>query len=282
MSVLTRLVSRRPKQLALRWDTIAASDTGAHPGRVAELTAARQDGITITGVFSQEEIDRALERLDGVERLERPFGTLLGMPLGMLGSDEQDRTPYYEDTVRARALYLDAFGFDPHDRVASILQPMAGTLRLEPPTEDGHGYNPGQIRWWEPNQGGLPAHVGNEFRRQLADGPMSHLVQVTHVTNHLSYFVILQRADTGGELSVYDLTWDDNSGPDNFTNAQRDDSWIDRTVCTKLDLQPGDMVLFGGGWRWHKVDPIFGSKPRISYGGFAAPSVDGEALHFWA
>jgi len=281
MSLLSRL-TRKPKMKPLRWDTIEAGATVDHPGLVAELLRRGSDGLTITGVFTQDEIDRGLRGLEGVERIHRPFGWLLGMPIGMLGPDDP-RTGYYDDNDRAVAAFRDAFGFDLHERVAAVLQPMADDMRLVAPTEGDRTYNPGQIRWWEPGGGGLPAHVGNEFRRQLQDGAMRHLLSVTSVADHLSYFVVLQRADQGGALSVYDLVWEENDGQDEeWDNCIRDDAWIDKVPSTKLDLQPGDMVVFGGGWRWHKVDPPLGDKARITYGGFAARSIEGNDLHFWA
>jgi hypothetical protein len=268
--------------LDLRWDTIPAADAAANPGRINGLIAADADGMTVTGIYTEDEIARALPRLEAAERIERPFGWLLGMPIGMCDAGDEARQPYYDDAKRCKDLYTDAFGFDPHERLCEILQPMSGPLALAVPEEDGRPYLPGQVRWWEPDRGGLPAHVGNEFREQLADGAMSHLLTTTSVTDHLSYFVVLQRAEVGGALSVYDLLWEQNRGSDDWAECERNDSWILEAPCRKFDVEPGSLIIFGGGWRWHRVDPPSGSRPRITYGGFAAPSVDGSELHFWA
>lgn len=283
MNVLSRWRNRRARRLETSWETIPATELGDQPHLLAELTSGRRNGITITDVLTPAELDGALEVLGSLEKsetTERPFGWILGLPIGMLG-DGTDRTPYYDDGDRAQGIYRKAFGFDPHERISEVLEPIAGGLRLVPPVEDGRRYNPGQIRWWEPGGGGLVAHVGNEFRTHLEKGPMSHLVTTTQVTNHLSYFVVLQRAEIGGQLSIYDLTWSDNPGRDDWGEEMPDDSWIESVPATRLDLGPGELVLFGGGWRWHRVEPPMGSTPRVTYGGFAAPSVDGDELHFW-
>lgn len=282
MSLVSRLVGRRRPTKELKWEIIPASATGAYPEAMPELIDRRRDGITVTDVLTQDELAAALPKLEAAEKIQTSFGYLLGMSLGAIGPDEPNRDRYYDDRERVKEVYQDAFGFDIHERVASVLKPMAHDLPMVAPTEDGRSYAPAQIRWWNPGQGGLPAHVGNEFRRELEDGAMSHLVTVSQVTNHLSYFVILQKPEVGGALSVYDLIWEDYDTHEvPWQDCQRDDSWFEGVSCTKIDPEPGSLVVFGGGWRWHRVDPPQGPKARISYGGFCAPSVDEREIHFW-
>jgi hypothetical protein len=270
--------------VALRWEQIAAADLGSHPDLLDELIHRRRDGVTITGIFEPDEIQQAIARLDDTRdvRTASTIGTVLGMPIGEVGAESQDRTAFLDDTDRARALYREAFGVDPHARLAERLAPASGGRPLVPPSEGGREYNPGQMRWFEPGCGGLRAHAGNEFRAILEHGAMSHLVTTTQVTHHLSYFVVLQRPEEGGSLSVYDLLWESYSGdPDAWSSGARADDWFDDQPRLKVDPDPGSLVLFGGGWRWHRVEPVHGDRPRITYGGFAAPSVDETEIHFW-
>ncbi|OWY61372.1 hypothetical protein B7486_64135, partial [cyanobacterium TDX16] len=175
-----------------------------------------------------------------------------------------------------------AFGFDPHQRVAEVLEPMSGGRPVTAPTEEGRDYNPGNVRWYDPGLGGLRSHVGNEFRYLAEEGAMKHLIQTTAVEDHLSYFVVLQPPTEGGALAVFDLLWEDeNENIKPWDSAMRDDRWFDTQSALRLSPGPGDMILFGGGWRWHRVDPVGGDRPRITYGGFAAPSRDDRELHMW-
>jgi len=272
----------RPAKVPLRWETIAASEGARHPDVIGRLVDRSLDGLTITGVFSPSEIAAGLAGLEGGERIPRPFGTLLGMPLGMSGGDAPERAAYHDDVDRSRARYREAFGFDPHARLAQVLSPFGGGMPMVAPLEDGRPYNPGHMRWWTPGGPGLQAHVGNEFRRHLEHSAMKHLLTVTRVLHHLSYFVVLQQPDVGGALSVYDLLWEQDEGLEDWIDGEREDTRFDSLPCTKFDLPAGDMVIFGGGWRWHRVDPLGGTRQRITYGGFAAPSIDGTELHFWA
>ena len=112
---------------------------------------------------------------------------------------------------------------------------------------------------------------------------MRHLLTVTDVKDHLSYFVVLRKPRVGGALTVYDLVWEQDQGVgDVWENGAREDSRFDDVPGTQFTPDPGDLILFGGGWRWHRVDPLGPEDRRVTYGGFAAPSIDGRSLHFWA
>jgi hypothetical protein len=267
------------------WRTIDARDTPQHSGLIVDLIAKKLDGMTVQHVFSEESVERALAAIEREEEGWHPqaFGAMLGMPLNQLGANGRDRTPFLDDTDRVLPLYREIFGYDPFERLVEVLQPMAGDYVLDAPSEDGRRYNPGNIRRYEPGKGGLRAHAGNEFIDLVRDGAMSHLVTTTHVVDHMSYFIVLQPPEEGGTLSVYDLLLDEYRYEDqNLWAGERDDSAFDSMSSIKLSPGPGDLIMFGGGWRWHRVDPILGSIPRITWGGFASPSLDGRQIHFFA
>ena len=275
--------AKRPRHVDLRWRTIAASESDGHPRAVDDLIAQRIDGMTITGILTADEIQAALPRLESYRReaTDEVFGAMLGMPLTQV-EDGTDRGPHLDDTEKCRALYGEAFGFDPHERIASVLRPMANGREPRPPLEANRPYNPGNVRWYDPGLGGLRAHVGNEFRLAHEEGAMSHLIATTDIHNHLSYFVVLQPPEQGGALSVFDLLWDSYQPDGREQWYLEDDSDFDEQPAMQHHPGPGDMILFGGGWRWHRIDPIGGNVPRITYGGFLAPSTDGDALHLWS
>jgi hypothetical protein len=263
---------------------IDAVECASHRGEVERILSQQTDGMTIAGIMSPEEIEAGLANLEPyfADRIGFVFGFMLGMPLNLIGDESRDLEPFFEDTEKCRQIYATAFGFDLHERIVERITPLFPSVPLVPPAEDGRQYNPGNLRWWEPGRGGLPAHAGNEFVHQVGKGAMAHLLSVTDVIDHLSYFLVLQRPSQGGALSVYHLLQRDYATHDTgWADAGRDDHWFDHQPCTVIDPPPGSMVLFGGGWRWHRVDPIFGDSPRITYGGFAAPSHDRSEFHFW-
>lgn len=270
--------------IPLRWHQIDASQAPAYAGEVDRILAQETDGMTITNIFSEDEIRNGLANLEcyAEDRIPFVFGYMLGMPLNLIGDESRDLTPFFDDTEKCRAIYAEAFGFDLHERIVERLAPLFPPVPMVAPRQDGRSYNPGNFRWWLSERGGLPAHAGNEFVGQVGNGAMAHLLSVTNVLDHLSYFVVLQRPEKGGALSVYHLLQRDyNTHDTGWADAGRDDRWFDDQPHTVIDPPPGSMVLFGGGWRWHRVDPIHGPVDRITYGGFAGPSHDRSEFHFW-
>lgn len=262
---------------------VDADRVAEYPGLVNSLLDKDFDGMILRGVFKPDEVERALGRIDPSDPwTEEPFGSMLGMPLNQLGDRPTPRDPYLDDTERCRPLYTEIFGLDPHERVASVVEPMAGGLRCCPPEEGGRAYNPGNVRIYEGGRGGLRAHAGNEFVDTGERGALSHLLTTTRCRDHLSYFVVLQRPTSGGQLAVFDLLFTEHRTHERtFDCEYRDDEFFDALPGLRFDPGPGDMVLFGGGWRWHRIDPVVGPTPRVTYGGFASPSTDGRNLHFW-
>lgn len=283
-----RLMRRRnpeqsPPLRPIKWVSLEAGDAGAHPGLINDIMAKRVDGMSVRGMFDPASIDHALQMFEAMDDdwTAHPFGSLLGMPLNMIGANSRDRTPYLDDAERFRPVLRDGFGFDPHQRMIDVLRPMSGDLEIVSPTEDGREYSGGNIRRYEPGRGGLKTHAGNEFNDLLKDGAMSHLLTTTLMHDHMSYFVILQEPEVGGELSVFDLLWGEEPTQDEKWYGFRDDSSFESVSMLRIPPVKGELVMFGGGWRWHRVDEISGRKARITYGGFAAPRIDGQAIHLF-
>lgn len=276
---------RRPTA-PLLWVDMGAEDVAAHPTALADIAARRLDGITIDGVFSADECLRAVARLERHRDEMDPafFGTMLGLSLADLAwvsDDLGDRTGYLDRAEASSARYVDAFGFDPFDRVAATLTPMSGGLKVSTPFEDGRPYPAANVRWMEPGGGGLPAHVGNEFQIQTNDSA-DHLRRVTRIRDHYSWFVVLQTPTAGGALSVFDLLFETHVASESqWGGTGRSDADFDQVPALKVWPKPGTLVMFGGGWRWHRVDKVGGSRARVTYGGFAGPSTDGRELHLW-
>ncbi len=276
-------VGRQP----LTWLEIEAGATDRHPGLMSAIRRREVDGITVSGLFGEDECRRAVEVL-AARRDQCPsdamFGTMLGMPLAELARvapGVDDRTPYLDIAERSRAFLVEAFGRDPFDRVRDVLAPMAEGLALETPAENGRRYAAGNVRWMEPGGGGLPAHVGNEFQLH-GDLSTTHLRSTTDTRDHYSWFVVLQTPTEGGALSVFDLLYEsDTDHLESWGEQGRDDSFFDSFPCRRISPAAGSLVFFGGGWRWHRVDRVAGTRARVTYGGFAARSVDGQAVNFW-
>lgn len=283
LGVFERFRGRSTPGGQLDWLSVEAGDPRAHAGVLDALLDRQLDGITVRGVLGADEASAMLRRLPPDAWSEWTFGGLIGRSVGMVGESERERTEYFAEATAARALFAESLGFDPHQRIAEVLSPMAGGAALLAPGAPGRSYLPGQLRKWLPGRS-LPAHIGNEFHSDREDSAVDDLAATTRVRDHLSYFVVLQAPESGGALSVYELTEQEEDGRrlGPFGLADRDDSFFDEVPRVQFTPVVGDLIVFGGGWRWHRVDPVGGSTERITYGGFCAPSVDGQNLHLWA
>lgn len=282
-NVRSRIESKRISQLA--WPEFRADSLAAAGPIVDQVLDIELAGATIHQVLSPDEVARGLEGLAAVsESAKNDFGggRLLGMALGEIGTT--DLTPYFDNTDRSRAILGDCFGFDLNDRVESVIAQLAPGERVTRAVEGDRQFNPGQVRWFEAGRQGLPAHIGTEFLDITAQTAMKHLSQVADVPQHLSYFIVLQQPMVGGSLSVFHLNRDQyrtHTMP--WGNSNRDDSWFDSVPHRVIDPPAGSMIVFGGGWHWHRVEPISGFTPRITYGGFFARSIDRseKTLYLW-
>ncbi len=106
--------------------------------------------------------------------------------------------------------------------------------------------------------------------------------------NQLSYFVVLQNPEGGGELTLYDLLWKDVQHKDHPENndyvidlsGQR--RYVSDLGQVAVQPMPGDLLIFHGGPIWHRVENIYGRIPRITLGGFINFSTNREHLYYWS
>lgn len=272
--------------MTLEWIDITVDECEHHPTALDDIVNRRLDGMTVAGIFTPEECARAVTYLERFHEDRGPgiFGSMLGVPLADLSrltDDPHDRTPYMDDAELTAGRFRDAFGFDPFLRLRESLIPMAGDKVVTVPYEGGRPYPAANVRWMEPGRGGLPAHVGNEFELQT-EAAAEHLRSISAIRDHYSWFIILQPPEEGGALSVFERTVDDHEpGEQQWGGTGRNDRDFDAIEARKVAPGPGTLVIFGGGWRWHRVDAIEGSRTRVTYGGFASPSTDGREFHLW-
>jgi hypothetical protein len=268
------------------WVELTVGEVGDHPDVIDAVFDHRVHGVTVTDVLTANECERAVAVFEAHrhESHHAMFGRMLGIPLAELASRVPDPTVrdlYLDDAEANHALLVDAFGGDPHDRVAPVVEALAGGRRVRTPVERDRRYASGNVRWFDPGQGGLPSHVDNEFD-SYTDGTLAHLQTLARTDGHLSWFVVLQEPSAGGALSVYEQHYGVHRPSQAEWNHQgRDDSDFDDLPAHQVAPPAGSLVVFGGGWRWHRVDRVLPGLPRITYGGFAADAHDRSTLYLW-
>lgn len=107
---------------------------------------------------------------------------------------------------------------------------------------------------------GIPLHRDTYNRSPIWEA----LAPSCDPTTRLSWYLALN--DAGGQLQVSPQT----TGLEYGASIAGD----------PVPLRPGDLVLFDAGRLFHQVSP--GQTPRLTLGGFAAPSADMGRLLVWA
>jgi hypothetical protein len=254
------------------WLTIDAESITNYPDGVNQIYKCEIDGMLIKGVFSKEEMLSVQNKLNSKKEVRDPlyYGAIQGAILVAKGSD---RTQYFQDATILREDLKNLFKTNYEARVEAILTKMSRGRTVEIPREDAQKiYTPATIRFVHPNKGGIKLHRGNEF---LGDGAYDYMNQIAKIVNGLSYFIVIDKAEQGGELVLYDLL------PEQLATPKKD---LDLDKCNKRYLNPdiGDMILFQGGSIFHAVADVQGNKERITIGGFVAISKDDQKVFYWS
>jgi hypothetical protein len=115
-----------------------------------------------------------------------------------------------------------------------------------------------------------------------------HLEGQVDVFDQLSFFFLIQEPESGGEISLFDIQWEE--GQTKATVMENNHIMLPdishHTVSADeaqtLMPRPGDLVIFAAGQIWHRVEPVLGQRERITLGGFAAYSYDKKTIFHWS
>ena len=263
------------------WLDLPVAEISNHPDAIERIYAGTLDGMSIRGVFTEEEVATGVRRARTHADEFNDYGKQIFFGTAIVGADD-DRADYYAAAPIINDRVDELFDVDFVGRIGQVLSAVGGGRPASVPSEEGRGdYVPITIRFLPPDGGVMHAHTANEFCN--AWGSYEHLRQIARMWNSLSYFVVGQRPDSGGELVLYDLMWDDT--PEDvraLPMSEERDGLLERFGKTPVDLQVGDMILFTGGRIWHRVEPVHGERERVTIGGFAALSQDEEQVYFWS
>jgi hypothetical protein len=295
MGILDSLKSLFQKKLKVV--EVDYADLCAHPqDHVRHVMAQRRTAFLIKGVLSKAEVQQM--KLD----LEAMPATLFEVPhpgartfppacsTGQLDQDSVDgffaRSQQLNDALRHH-LTLDIA-----QRYATLLQklnndnaPLLATRRT-----DGAPYVHGTMRYIEPNtdpMGLTTPHTGWDYAHRNIKWSYAPVAKYADVYRQISVFMVVQRPDTGGDFTLFDFSREEYHNVKGLSlerksDGKRFDIFNDPSKFKTLTLEEGDAMLFADFDRWHRVEPVIGSRPRISYGCWAAYSTDDSNLYYWS
>ena len=268
-----------------------------YPDSLKNIYHRNIDGFLIKNVLSQEQVKLIVESLPKVDSTKKILRREVEIyPRGFAAyfdnaeSDPiSDLNKYFEDGKNYRQEFVNYFGIDFEAILIDAFRQISGGREVQvSPGFNNHGcFTSSQIRRFYPDQGALPVHCGNVFQHMYQDF-YDELSKTARIQNQMSYFVLLQKPQSGGELVLYDILWEEGQQMKPFEEMVLSDGTVINPVTNDsikkmfINPEPGDMVIFMGGKIWHKVQDVKGTNDRISIGGFFTFSNDDKRVLFWA
>ncbi len=240
---------------------------------INQVYQSQIDGMLIQEVFSKAEMLSVKHKLENKDyELETVgYGVTLGYVLAAAGTSTEK---YLKVAASFRDELKMLFTTNYEARVEAVLSQMSGGRKVELAREsDERIYTPATFRFLYPNRGGIGLHRDNEF---LGQSSYQHLNKIARMVNAMSYFIIVDTPEQGGDLVLYDLP------PEQYETPIKN---LDLENCPKRLITPdiGDMILFRGGDILHQVTPdVECQKTRITIGGFLALSKDDKKVFYWS
>ncbi|MEQ3656637.1 MAG: hypothetical protein ABNH00_12295 [Dokdonia sp.] len=278
--------------------TISSSEVINHSHGIDALKKGTIDGFLIKNVLSKQEVDKLIANYEKVDKKEI---NVINQGLSIFPESFSllDQRSENSDTVLDKFFakaegfwnkFPETFDFDFVQRVKDIVGQLSNAMLVSIP-EGTHGkgsYNPATFKEMSSAGGELKAHCGNYFHKEFGTF-YNHLETSSIIKDQLSYFVMLRPSEKGGELTLYDLRWDEvkirQSGDTVLVDEKgKEHDLLDPKKVKRVSIspEPGDMIVFCGGQIWHKVEYIKGDTNRLTLGGFLSFTKDNKGLYIWS
>lgn len=281
----------------LNWHTVSSDELSQWPDGIYDIYHRKIDGFLVKNVLSPAEVQTVMDRWNSfpVEKKHRIVTGLIMYPLAFSQVDQSSESSrekmkdYFRNCVAFHQTLAEEFGVDFAGRLREVLGRISGGREIRIPVgADGVGnYTLGNFRELEPGEGELKAHCGNFFHDEFPQF-FANLEEHASVKDQMSYFFMLQTAEQGGELCIFDIEWVDTKVrlPGAKVLKKEDGSLLDLEDWTQVKRQmmrpqPGDMIIFAGGQIWHRVEYVKGSRSRLTFGGFISVGHDGQSIYHW-
>jgi hypothetical protein len=282
-----------PGEPLLQFPTIDVAEVHRYSTAVADMYAGNLDGLIVRGVLPRDTVELVVDRLEQGEfvRDAQAFSDVahhevepytIGPTLVAAGADiDAYFTGANMFREKCRTLFRDTVDFE--QRIEQTLGALSGGLPVRVPGGPAYGsYASASLRI-RPTGQGFPLHVGSDF---LLAPQYQHLASLVDGHVQLSYFVTLTVPESGGELVVYALEWEDMAKHYTPEGPSEVNAFL-LTMVESFETQwfrpePGDLLVFNGGRYYHRVAPTIGARPRRTIGGFVARTNTRDAVYYWS
>lgn len=265
--------------------TIQKEEIAQYPNALDEILDEQIDGIIIKNAFSHDQLATTKAFFTQKEReFPNTKNRVSIYSMNNLGAKATDS--YLASAQQQTQLFKQQLAYDLEADLHQLFTKLSG-YRVQVPQLHGQKCAPFTVRRIAPTAQ-IPAHVENEMA--VAIEGYQEFAQFTTLYNSLSYFILLEQPEAGGELVLFDLRWENTpKGLISKTSEMMSSQMRDTLICNNYDtahsirMEQGDLIVFAGGRVWHKVTQVQGKKPRYTIGGFIATSkLEENVLHYWS
>lgn len=183
--------------------------------------------------------------------------------------------------------FAKRFGVDVFSKLSYIFSQIKNGPALNiAPVARGNSV-PFTFRELYAGEGCLKAHCENLFFKEFP-GLLQRIQSFSMADHQLSFFIVLQQAGEGGELTLFDIQWDEKQQrptDHEIILAGGQQLHFDETKLLRrdqLNLPAGSLIVFSGGKIWHRVETVRNAPSRITLGGFLSFSNDLSKLYSWS
>lgn len=185
--------------------------------------------------------------------------------------------------------FNENFGIDIILKMNQIFSFIKNAPRIEIPNKPNttNQYVPFTFRELFPGEGCLKAHCENLFFQEFPSF-FNKINAFSMLDHQLSFFIVLQKPEMGGELTLFDIVWNENQRRINDGEIKLENEItydFDDAIKLKRDYHHppvGSLFVFSGGKIWHRVEKIVSAPSRITVGGFLSFSHDKNKLYTWS
>ena len=253
-----------------------------YKGVLQGLSNRELDGLIVRNLVDKETTSGFVSALES-NQYEMPlnkyyWGTVYGR---VLTSKLNDLDKYYESALEYNTKQPSIWGPEKvlnwQDFLGSILSMLYDKQANIPHFSNGNSCHSSTIRFLSEGNG-LVTHSDNRFPAE--EPKFEDLKSISILEDVISYFVLLQKPSSGGELTVFNARWNNKQNHPEHEHECIESIELEQSRTLELDV--GDLLVFQGGDIYHRVEPIIGPIPRITIGGFITPSIDNTSVYFWS
>jgi|GEM_PF-1071984 len=287
----------KPHLPAFKMVEIPFDEIASHATSVEKVLSNSPTGFVIKNFLSPTEVASIISGHQGLkdEEIIRINSGFDCYPMSFAQFEQNNlagnisREDYYSRANQFKNGFPTRFGVDFESKLLGAVQNIFPDLKSQIAIDkDEYGSMvPFSFRDLKPGPGTLKAHCGHYFYNEFPTlkERMDHFSDSRH---QFSFFVLLRAADKGGELTLFDLFWEDAKKRPNdetvVTEKGKSLNLNDHQEVYQEKVKPvsGDLIIFNGGDVWHRVEFIQGEQNRLTLGGFISFSEDLKNCYLWS